>query len=172
MIEALSVLGSVVAILAGVVTVVAFLRRRDRIRVTDQTVMGRPAEATLEITATNVGTHDVTLVGLGFVVAEPVAEPRAFRAIWNLVQRSILRRRLATARRHNDLGIEDGEQVRILLEPSDQFTRVLDLAFATGRLAPGERVWSYAETSLGHKVYDKRPASLYVWSGDGWVPPP
>jgi len=171
-IEALSVLGSVMGILAGLITVVAFLRRRDRIRVTDQTVMGRPAEATFEITATNVGTHDVTLIALGFVVAKPLAEPRAFPSIWSAVQRPFLKRRLGKARRYSDLGIEDGEQLRVLLEPSDQVTRVLDLAYVTGWLTPGERAWTYAETSLGHEIYDKRPASLYVWSGDGWIPTP
>ena len=77
MIESLSVLGSVVAILAGLATVAAFLQRRERyVSLTKR--LWAPGEATLEIAATNVGTHDDTLISRGFGVADPIAEPRAF----------------------------------------------------------------------------------------------
>jgi hypothetical protein len=83
-----------------------------------------------------------------------------------------LKRRFRPARRYSDVGIEDDEQVAILLGPSDQVTRVLDMQYVTGWLTPGERAWVYVTTSLGREVFGKRPASLYIWSGNGWAPPP
>jgi len=64
----------------------------------------------LEITATNVRTHDDTLISRGFVVADPMAEPRAFRLIWSAFQPPVLKRSLTKARRYSDLGIEDGDR--------------------------------------------------------------
>lgn len=167
--QALSVLGTVVGIVAGLATVWSLARRRDHVRVTTDTVMGRPAEARLEITATNVGTHAVTLVAMGYVMAQPAAEPRVTARAWRAVQRPFLRRRLRAARHIDLLPFEDGNPARILLQPSDQSMQAVDLADLTDVLGAGESAWGYVRTSAGREIFDNRPASLYRWSGDSWT---
>jgi hypothetical protein len=169
--EVLSVVGTIVGILAGLAGLYAFMRRRERVRVGSVTVFGRPAVATLEFTATNIGTQDVTLVDLGFAVARLSALNRRLRTLLPPLRQVLLRRGLRSARRYSDLGIEDEVPVTIPLRPTQRVTRRIDMEYAAGWLTPGESVWPYLTTSLGLETYSVRPADIYVWQDEAWHSP-
>jgi len=71
----------------------------------------------------------------------------------------------------SDLPIEDGEQLTVLLKPTQRVTRTIEMGYAAGWLTPGEAIWPYLTTSLGRQTYSIRPADIYVWHDQAWVPP-
>jgi hypothetical protein len=156
MLEALSIVGTVVGILGGLAALSVFLRRRERLRVRAVPVSGS-ARSRLEITAVNVGVNDVTVTNLGFVVSQPLERPRL--PLW--ARSWLMRRRLLVARKYSQLGIVDDVPETVLLRPSEQTVVSIDMDYVRGWLNPGEAAWIHLRTSLGHDLFSARPAVYY-----------
>lgn len=170
MTETLSTIATVATILTGLVAIAAFwqgyLRGRDRMRVGSSTLVSENAKS-VQIVVTNIGAKKVNLTEIGFAVLQSDEFSRLFRLFLFPFYLWLRRRRRYTARRYSDLGVDDGEEVVVTLEPTERHVVTIPMDFFAGWLSEGEVAWPYAQDTSGRQVYSASPAYVERLSESG-----
>ena len=144
----IAILATVIATAIGILN---FRRNKARISVESLTSISKDRND-IQITVTNVGTKDVTIIAIGFAVLSS--------------KESILpwtrRKQRKSARRYSALGSEllddkTTQDETILLKPTERKVLTIPTDFVSGWVGSDEVAWPYAEDTTSCDVYAKRP---------------